>query len=315
MGTSTSENSELEEGLPRVGILLATYNGATWVDEQIKSIFEQTEVDPRLYVFDDFSTDETVAKLLAWKNRGHAITVFEKSSERMGVPAAYYHLIAQEYVEPFLAFADQDDIWNPNHLSMSVKALGAKKLAIAISPREYINEKSIFLGVSPRLKRAVGTANAVIENIAYGNTIVMTAELAKQCSKNLPKFSIMHDSWIYLWSSVFAEVIRHENLGVRYRLHGSNQVGVRSGLRLKSALIGAKRFVIQDIEFFQMFSSSNVPGISVVKELLDVLSSGNALKRLKYCFSSKCYRQNKIENFMFKSLIFVAPKLLCKRLK
>ena len=62
-----------------VAILMATHNGSQWIDEQIKSIFEQQDVSPNLYVIDDKSTDDTVEKILKWKARGFSIHIFIQS--------------------------------------------------------------------------------------------------------------------------------------------------------------------------------------------------------------------------------------------
>ena len=48
---------------PKVAILMASYNGQQWIDQQIESIFSQKNVEVELFIRDDKSTDETIKKI------------------------------------------------------------------------------------------------------------------------------------------------------------------------------------------------------------------------------------------------------------
>lgn len=39
---------------------MATYNGECWIEEQLKSIIEQKDVDISIFISDDLSTDNTL---------------------------------------------------------------------------------------------------------------------------------------------------------------------------------------------------------------------------------------------------------------
>ena len=45
---------------PKIAILLSTYNGEKWIEEQINSIFEQSDVEINLFISDDQSSDNTI---------------------------------------------------------------------------------------------------------------------------------------------------------------------------------------------------------------------------------------------------------------
>ena len=51
----------VENSLPKIAILLATYNGASWLSEQLSSILASKGVDLTIFVSDDGSTDDTLA--------------------------------------------------------------------------------------------------------------------------------------------------------------------------------------------------------------------------------------------------------------
>jgi glycosyltransferase involved in cell wall biosynthesis len=296
--------------IPDVAVLMATFNGAQWLDEQIASIFSQIEVNPILYVFDDFSTDDTVTKLLEWKRRNHRIRILRSNSDKLGVPGAYYHLINQHYEEQFISLADQDDIWRKDHLINSIMAFENNTPTVVCSPREYVDIFGASIGKSGTLPRPTSVSNAIVENVAFGNTLVMNLAFQKCLRKFIPEESVMHDSWIYLFATVFGNVRRIEKSTVLYRLHSSNRVGTRPRFNLNKALIGIRSFVRQDIEFLKVFVSGDSDKIRIVEEFIEVLDSKTFFGRLRYCFSSKCYRQKWLDNFLLKSIVLFIPKLI-----
>jgi glycosyltransferase involved in cell wall biosynthesis len=312
VSSNSNPSRQKEVSLPTVGVLLATHNGSPWLNDQLDSIFNQEGVDLRLYVLDDFSKDDTVTKLREWKDKGFPITLLSNPSKRLGLPGAFYYMMKLPYQEQFIALADQDDVWKNNHLAESVKSLGSNEVAIAFSKREYMNSVGVVTGVSRNISRPPSTSNAMIENIAYGNTIVMTNQLLKKASLTTPESSVMHDSWLYLWASVFGVTVYHENIGVRYRLHKKNFIGVHPHLRWIQAISRMKKFIQQDIEFLEAFRSIEDSKLQIIEEFLNVIKSKNPFKRLCYCLSSKCYRQGKVDDFLLKCLIVMMPRFLYK---
>jgi glycosyltransferase involved in cell wall biosynthesis len=300
----------MNQKVPDVAVLMATFNGEKWLDEQIGSIFSQRGVNPKLYVFDDFSTDGTLLKLLSWQGRGFPIYLMEKTVHKLGAAGAYFHLVNQNYSEPFLSFADQDDIWRENHLIQSIEALGTKGPGVVFSPREHIDETGTTIGKSFNLLKPISISNAIVENVAYGNTIVMNLEFQKKISLFIPETFVMHDSWIYLYAMTLGEAVRIESTSVRYRIHSRNSVGIRSKFNMKKAVSGIRNFIEQDIEFLRIFESQKSFDTKVIWEFIESVTTKNFIERVRYCASSKCYRQNSLENFLLKTCIIIYPKIL-----
>jgi glycosyltransferase involved in cell wall biosynthesis len=295
--------------VPDVAVLMATFNGEKWLDEQIDSIFSQRGVNPKLYVFDDFSTDGTLFKLLAWQGRGFPIHLVEKTSHKLGAAGAYFHLVNQNYSEPFLSFADQDDIWRENHLIQSIEALGTQGPGVVFSPREYIDGTGKTIGKSSNLLKPISISNAIVENIAYGNTIVMNLEFQKKISLFIPETFVMHDSWIYLYAMTIDAAVRIESASVCYRIHSRNTVGIRSKLNMRKAVSGIRNFIEQDIEFLRIFDSQKSFDTRVICEFIESVTTLKLIERVRYCASSKCYRQDSLENILLKACIILYPKI------
>lgn len=299
--------------LPEVAVLMATFNGERWLDEQITSIFAQKGVNPKLYVFDDFSTDGTLLKLRSWQNRNFPVHILKETPHKLGSAGAFFYLINQIYDEPFLSFADQDDVWFENHLIQSIGSLGRKGAAVVFSPREHIDATGTTIGKSSKVSKPISLSNAIVENLAYGNTIVMNLEFQKKLRQHTPKVFVMHDSWIYLYATAIGKAVRIESLGVQYRIHSGNSVGVRSKFNVKKAIMSVRNFIEQDIEFLRIFESQKSFDTRIVCDFVESLTKKNLIERVRYCLSTKCYRQNGLENIMLKLCIAFTPKILFKK--
>ncbi|MDP8984385.1 MAG: glycosyltransferase [Pseudomonadota bacterium] len=109
---------------PKVLVLLAAYNGSSWIVRQIETILNQANVEVRLVVSDDGSSDDTRAR----------IALFERDSRVLILPAVsptgaaaqnFFRLIRDTPLDEYtvVAFADQDDIWNEDKLYRACLAL------------------------------------------------------------------------------------------------------------------------------------------------------------------------------------------------
>lgn len=92
-------------------ILIPLYNKASYIEKTLKSVLKQTFSDYEIIVINDGSTDESVSKVLEFKdsriqlynqkNQGAAV------ARNLGIEKAKYD---------YIAFLDADDLWMENHL-------------------------------------------------------------------------------------------------------------------------------------------------------------------------------------------------------
>ena len=97
----------------KVCVMMSTYNGADFIEEQIESIRKQNQVAVDLYIRDDGSTDRTV-ELLRMYSRYDDIFVWEE--KQTGVADSFWNLLERMGEYEYYAFADQDDIWDCDKL-------------------------------------------------------------------------------------------------------------------------------------------------------------------------------------------------------
>ena len=97
---------------PKVLILLATYNGMLWLEEQLESITKQTGVRVKILISDDHSDDGSLDSILEFieSNSNAEMITSEKSSGSAG--QNFFRLIRNCDYQNFdyIAFSDQDDV-------------------------------------------------------------------------------------------------------------------------------------------------------------------------------------------------------------
>ena len=99
-----------------ISIVLATYNGARYIREQIDSVLAQTIQDFELVVCDDGSTDDTVSILRDYALKDKRIHVYV-NDHNLGFKKNFENAISKS-IGDYVALCDQDDIWLPDHLEI-----------------------------------------------------------------------------------------------------------------------------------------------------------------------------------------------------
>jgi glycosyltransferase involved in cell wall biosynthesis len=104
-----------------VAVLLATYNGARFIEQQIKSLM--ANFTPfTLHWLDDHSTDNTREVVRAAALRGNIELREWHQTQHLGLPSTFFRLL--ECVEADIYFfCDQDDIWQPGKIDATVENL------------------------------------------------------------------------------------------------------------------------------------------------------------------------------------------------
>ncbi len=231
-----------------IQILMGVCDGAAFLPGQLQSLADQSHGSWRLRASDD-SDDRSSREVLEAFRTEVRQEVEILSGPRRGFAANYMSLIAA--ADPgILAFADQDDVWMPDKLGRAVAALSEIPEDV---PALYCARVRPWDGTrrwrpTPRLARAPGFANALIENVATGNTIVLNAPAAALARELAPRVGpvFAHDWWLYQLVSGAGGTVIHDDDApvVLYRQHGGNQIGMGRGFvaqlqRKRAVLRGA----------------------------------------------------------------------------
>lgn len=214
--------------LPEVTVLMPTYNGARFLEEQIESILGQDYKRLRLTVVDDGSQDRSydLAKEIA--ARDSRVTV-SRNPQNVGLIATIGRLLGSVET-PYFALADQDDIWDGKKLSRSLRALRSANTSLVYSDVRVCNANGAVIDQSYLSSRRIRPVTGrdpvpfVFRNPAIGHTIVATKPVA-DIACDIPTNLVFHEAWIVAAAcKVGAVGFVDEQLG-RYRVHAANVVG------------------------------------------------------------------------------------------
>lgn len=100
-----------------IAILMATYNGAKYLREQIDSIINQSCSDWALYIQDDGSRDETIDIIKSYQDE--RVKLVDVGLSRQGAGMNFMSLLNMVDSEYYM-FCDQDDVWFPDKIEKSL---------------------------------------------------------------------------------------------------------------------------------------------------------------------------------------------------
>jgi len=213
-------------------VLMSTYNGEKYIEEQILSVFNQTNVTVRLFIRDDGSKDKTIDIIKSMIRKGYSIELY--SGENVGVKQSFQYLINQADTFEYYAFCDQDDIWYPDKLDIAIKCINKHSKddlpVLYCCNQECVDSE----GKNPKIRFSQdfsqdNVINTLLGNQISGCTMVFNNELIKCLRKTYEyakmenkRILFMHDTWTLLVAQTAGLAIYDCIPHMAFRRHGNN---------------------------------------------------------------------------------------------
>jgi len=213
----------------KIAILMSSYNGENYIEEQIESILaQQCDCAIDLHVRDDGSTDKTKQILQRYADAGKLRWY---TGENLKPARSFIDLVTACPGYDYYAFADQDDYWYPDKLQSCISRLADKTgPAMAFSNAKLVDGQRNPLGRNVYKK----TPNCDFYSVLCGGgilgcTIAFNEQLAALLREyNKPEKLIMHDSYLAILCTLFDGQISYDPApSMDYRQHGNNVVGTQ----------------------------------------------------------------------------------------
>ena len=215
----------------RVAVLMSTYNGEKYLEEQIDSILAQKNVKVDLIIRDDGSSDNTLKIIRHYADKYDNVK-FIDDNEHYGPSHSFMELLYNTDGYEYYSFADQDDVWKPQKINTAIQMLKGEKNV----PCLYFSNQTIFMNDSERGLRfnkepSHSLSVVLYYNIPSGCTMILNSALRNECAKDskIPNKFIklrMHDVWVHVIALLKGKVIYDSRSFINYRIHNSNTVGV-----------------------------------------------------------------------------------------
>ena len=218
----------------RVAVLLCTYNGERYLRQQLDSIVIPDGCEGRIVASDDGSTDGTLSLLRSYAHGPGGAQLSLRNGPGCGHRANFLSLLCSPEIEAdVFAFCDQDDVWHSDKLGRAINALQGvtpDTPALYCARTRSLSEGGDIIGYSPLFRRPPAFANALVQNIAGGNTMVMNAAARRLLLAAGNVDVVMHDWWAYLLVSGAGGVVIYDpEPSLDYRQHTGNVVGANLG--------------------------------------------------------------------------------------
>ncbi|TAK73905.1 MAG: glycosyltransferase family 2 protein, partial [Gammaproteobacteria bacterium] len=220
-------------------ILMSTYQGEQYLAAQLDSIIAQTHTQWRLLIRDDGSTDGTVDIIKRYVERDARIRLMADDLGNLK-PAQSFSVLMEKALlekEPFICFADQDDVWREEKLSLQVKALKeleeihGENIPLLVFSDLCVVDANLSTIHPSYLKFEKLSANLVsslqtllIYNYVTGCAAAMNRALLALATP-VPEKALMHDWWCALCAASEGKLGFIEQATLYYRQHEKNDSG------------------------------------------------------------------------------------------
>ena len=254
----------------RVAIILGYFDGQSFIGEQLQSIIQQTHSALHIYLCDDDSRPRfSLDGLLFDQDSLSKISVGVRP-HNIGFTNNFLNALASVSDEfEYFAFSDQDDVWHEDKLE---KAIAALEKAPSEQPALYCARTEIAdatcehtLGYSPLFNKPPSFANALVQSIGGGNTMVFNKKARDLIVTASPNTTVVsHDWWSYqIVSGAGGCIIYDPQPCLKYRNHSVNLAGENITWRARLLRI---RGLLRGL--FREWNDINLAALSAHKHLL-----------------------------------------------
>ena len=240
-------------------ILLATYNGARYIREQLDSILAQTDDRWHLTLSDDGSNDGTQEILDEYALKYPDRIARYRSGRRFGnARDHFFHLMAR-CEAPYMLFCDQDDVWAPEKVQRTLDALlaaeaecGRQTPVLVFSDQRVVDEALRPVADSLARYQRHNTEGfdfraLLLQNVVTGGAMGINRALARLGERLAdPSRAVMHDGWLAAVAARFGRIVYIDEPLGDYRQHADNEVGAKN--------VGSARYVMGSLMRLQRVS-------------------------------------------------------------
>lgn len=229
--------------LPKVYVMMATYNGEKYLREQIDSILAQEDVEVTLRICDDCSSDSTFEICNEYQQKDNRV-IATQNAKGLGVGLNFmqmvYEINAADY--DYFAFSDQDDYWLPQKLILayhSIQKIQSDSTSKHIDglgvPVLYCSD---LKDVDSELNNPVSElaclkldltkrATPLIRNYYSGCTMVMNRAMVLLLQSHVcDEFPRIHDAWCAMVAYYCGNfIVDIDHAEILRRITGCNTVG------------------------------------------------------------------------------------------
>lgn len=225
--TKEKDMEQSTRTFPTVSVVMATYNGAKYLREQLDSILAQTYPVSEIIIQDDGSVDATPVICHEYEERYGNIRFFQNTFN-LGFNRNFQTAVMRATGE-YIALSDQDDIWFPEKIEKQVAAIGDHDACYSAHTRgkDMHHARVVCPKCSPEAQLFYGFA---------GHTMLFRRDFIQNLNNWIPYI-------IYDWG---LELSAHAGKGIAFvpqplNWHRSNEESACAVMNKKNGVNAAER--------------------------------------------------------------------------
>lgn len=217
-----------------VSVAMATFNGEKYLEEQLDSILSQTLKPVEIVVCDDKSTDRTVEILEKYSRKG--LISYYVNEQRLGFISNFKKAVSLCSPGNYIALSDQDDVWLPSKLELSVEYLqkidDTRLPVMVYSDLILVDQHQQIINRSFRDELGQGGYHYCLETLFFGCfvngcTMLMNPVMRDYFSSIPENGTLNHDTWMAMIAYTFgkADILPEPQIYYRSHRHNATDVG------------------------------------------------------------------------------------------
>ena len=293
-------------------VIMATYNGADYIVEQLNSILHQTIPPSEVIIQDDGSSDETVGIAEDFISFNHCANwTVRKNEENLGFVKNFLTAGLHSKAD-VIFYSDQDDVWLPNKISSALEVFKRQEDAMVVAcETKSIDSSEISSRIASeclRKERRVPLREQITTMASSGLTLAIKRDFFERMAPIILKHNLTHDVPMGLFASAKGGFYRCGSVQVLHRLHEFNvsspSRSVFDRINHKQRHIQGRELQLQCLialneeagEFSDGVSKTELESeINARKESIEFLKNNCCSKLFKAMFRKSKLKNQKIE--------------------
>jgi len=312
-----------------ITILLATYNGEIYVEEQLQSLLNQTYTNWHLIIRDDNSTDGTPAILKRYQQQHpEKITILTNNGVNLGSILNFDALLTFAHDAQYIMFCDQDDSWLPDKIATTYAKIrelereyGVNYPIMVFTNFQYVDKQMSIIESKKDFEintiQNFGFPHLLAQNPVYGCTTIINRALADKVG-SIPAQAENHDHWIALVAAAFGKLYYYNIKPILYRQHSNNVSGSYDNnslqKRFKRIFVNKKNFKDVKIKYNMLlalkqryYNTLNKKQLTILDNFLCLYTNKNPLNIVR-SLKNNVHSQTKAQTFLLYLTIFLTKQ-------
>ena len=233
--------------MPRVSIVMCTYNGERYLARQLDSILQQTYPLHEILIQDDGSTDRTCQIVEEYREK-HPLIRLIRNGKNLGFNHNFLDAIPKATGD-YIALSDQDDIWALDKIASLIETVQATGKAVCFSRSQAFSEETGPVAFFDRRTPNYTIERLILANIAPGHTLLIDKDFSRLLTReSFEKVGRWYyDEFIAATAAAYDQLAFCDKYLVSYRRHAGQITAAQSTSQIE---VKPLRYVIGSVRLY-----------------------------------------------------------------